>query len=79
MNGLGNESNLQDIGISFVIRIQSNYTPLLLVLLVASIIIIPPVIIRPSSAPVTSTKGKGCPNNSIRTTTYKLRYRKSTA
>ncbi|HEY7572290.1 MAG TPA: extracellular solute-binding protein [Nitrososphaeraceae archaeon] len=58
MNGLGNGSNLQDIGISFVISIRSNYTPLSLMLLVASIIIIPPVITQSSSAQLPVQKKK---------------------
>jgi len=44
MNRLGDGSNLQNIGLSFVIRIRSNYYLLSLMLLVASTIIIAPVI-----------------------------------
>ena len=59
MNGLGVGSSLQDIGISFVIRIRSNYTPLSLMLLVASTVIIAPVITaQPSFAQLPAQKEK---------------------
>ena len=59
MNGLGDGSSLQDIGISFVIRIRSNYTPLSLMLLIASTVIIPPVITaQPSFAQLPAQKEK---------------------
>ena len=59
MNGLGDGSNLHDIGISFVIRIRSNYTPLSLMLLVASTVIIAPVITaQPSFAQLPAQKEK---------------------
>jgi len=44
MNRLGDGSNLQNIGLSFVIRIRSNYYLLSLMLLIASTVIIAPVI-----------------------------------
>ena len=59
MNGLGDGSSLQNIGISFVVRIRSNYTPLSLMLLVASTVIIPPVItVQPSFAQLVPQKEK---------------------
>ncbi len=59
MNGLGDGSSLQNIGISFVVRIRSNYTPLSLMLLVASTVIIPPVITaQPSFAQLVPQKEK---------------------
>ena len=56
--GLENSSILQIIGILFVIRICSNYTSLLLTLLVASTVIIPVFIAQPSLAQVTAQKEK---------------------
>jgi multiple sugar transport system substrate-binding protein len=44
MNRLGDGSNLHNIGLSFVIRIRSNYYLLSLMLLIASTVIIAPVI-----------------------------------
>jgi multiple sugar transport system substrate-binding protein len=59
MNGLGDGSSLQNIGISFVVRIRSNYTHLSLMLLVASTVIIPPVITaQPSFAQLVPQKEK---------------------
>ena len=59
MNRLGDGSNLQNIGLSFVIRIRSNYYLLSLMLLVASTVIIAPVIIaQPSFAKPVPQKEK---------------------
>jgi multiple sugar transport system substrate-binding protein len=59
MKGLGNGSNLQDIGISLVIRICSDSVPLSLMLLVASTVIIPAVTTaQPSFAQVVPQKEK---------------------
>ena len=59
MKGLGNGSNLQDIGISLVIRIRNDSIPLSLMLLVASTVIIPAVITaQPSFAQPVPQKEK---------------------
>jgi len=59
MNRLGNGSNLQNIGLSFVIRIHSNYYHLSLMLLIASTVIIAPVITaQPSFAQPVPQKEK---------------------
>ena len=51
-------SSPQDIGISFVIRIRSDYTPLSLMLLIASTVIITPVIAQPIFAKLPAQKEK---------------------
>jgi multiple sugar transport system substrate-binding protein len=59
MKGLENESNLQDIGISLVIRIRNDSIPLSLILIVASTVIIPAVITtQPSFAQPVPQKEK---------------------
>jgi|SRR5215467_7703543 len=59
MKGLENESNLQDISISLVIRIRSDSIPLSLILLVASTVVIPAVITtQPSFAQPAPQKEK---------------------
>jgi multiple sugar transport system substrate-binding protein len=59
MNRLGDGSNLQNIGLSFVIRIRSNYYLLSLMLLIASTVIIAPVITaQPSFAQPVPQKEK---------------------
>ena len=67
ISGFGNGSILHIIEVSFIFRIYSTLTLLLLFLFIGSTVIILTIVAQPSFAQVAAPKGKNCPNCYFRT------------